>query len=61
MIEDVRFIKQNDGSYKLIVTMPEEKCLQLNQILLSLNISFQDLIDGLFNEIIRIKKIPFIY
>ena len=61
MFEEIKFIEQNDGSYRLSVTMLEEEWLQLNQILISMNISFQELIDGLFNEIVRSKKMPFTY
>jgi len=61
MDENIRFERNKDGSFQLIVSMPEEEYLQLNQILVEQNISFQELINGLFKEIIRTGRIPFTY
>ena len=61
MDENIRFERNKDGAFQLIVSMPEEEYLQLNQILIEQNISFQELINGLFKEIIRTGKIPFTY
>ena len=59
MAEEVKFIKQTDGSYELVVTMPETVYLQLNQILQDTNTSFQEIIDVFFQETIKHNRLPF--
>ena len=58
MSEEVKFVKQTDGSYELVVTMPETVYLQLNQILQDTNTSFQEIIDVFFEETIKRKRPP---
>lgn len=59
MSDNVKFTKQIDGSYELVVTMPEVVHQQLNQILKDANISFQEVIDVFFQETIKHKRLPF--
>lgn len=58
MDNNVKFIKQKDGSFKLVVCMLEEEYLQLNEVLSTINMSFQEIMDLFFSELIRTQKLP---
>lgn len=61
MVEQAQFIKQDDGSYLLSITMSEDDYIKLKQILDSLNLNFQQVIDLFLKETIRLGRIPFEY
>ena len=59
MVKNAEFLKQEDGSYLLVLTMDEDDYLEINKILDTLNMTFQELINVFLKEIIRLEKIPF--
>lgn len=59
MVKNAEFLKQEDGSYLLVLTMNEDDYLEINKILETLNMTFQELINVFLKEIIRLEKIPF--
>ena len=61
MVKDAEFLKQEDGSYLLVVTMDENDYLELNNILDALNTTFQELINAFLKETIRLENLPFDY
>lgn len=61
MVEKAEFIKQEDGSYLLTVTMPEEDYCELKNVLDSLNLNFGQVIDLFLKETIRLGRLPFEY
>lgn len=61
MVKDAEFLKQEDGSYLLVVTMDEDDYLELNNILDALNTTFQELINAFLKETIRLGNLPFDY
>lgn len=61
MVKDAEFLKQEDGSYLLVVTMNEDDYLELNNILAALNTTFQELINAFLKETIRLGNLPFDY
>ena len=61
MVKDAEFLKQEDGSYLLVVTMDEDDYLELNNILDALNTTFQELINAFLKETTRLGNLPFDY
>lgn len=61
MVKDAEFIKQEDGSYLLVVTMDEDDFLELNKILDALNTTLQELTNAFLKETIRLGNLPFDY
>ena len=61
MVKDAGFIKQEDGSYLLVVTMDENDYLELNKILDALNTTLQEVINAFLKETIRLGNLPFDY
>lgn len=61
MVERAEFIKQSDGYYELTITMPEDEYNKMKDILDSLNLSFQYVIDLFLRETIRLGRLPFEY
>ena len=61
MVKDAEFIKQEDGSYLLVVTMDENDYLELNKILDALNTTLQEVINAFLKETIRLGNLPFDY
>ena len=59
MVKNAEFLKQEDGSYLLVLTMDEDDYLEINKILDTLNMTFQELINVFLKEIIRLEKMPF--
>ena len=61
MVKDAEFIKQENGSYLLVVTMDENDYLELNKILDALNTTLQEVINAFLKETIRLGNLPFDY
>lgn len=61
MVKDAEFLKQEDGSYLLVVTMDEDDFLELNKILDALNTTLQELTNAFLKETIRLGNLPFDY
>ena len=61
MVKDAEFIKQEDGSYLLVVTMDENDYLELYKILDALNTTLQEVINAFLKETIRLGNLPFDY
>ncbi len=56
---DIKFNEQEDGSFELVVDMPEADYMKLSAILKSEKLTFQELMDIFFRETIRLKRLPF--
>lgn len=61
MVEKAEFVKQSDGYYVLCITMIEDDYIELKNILDSLNLTFEQVIDLFFRETIKLGRLPFDY